>query len=66
MLFSGLIDYNFLCFREAIQQVFELRNKTLFNNTSNPENSSSSALLNGKTSGAPELTNNTVGGTNIQ
>ncbi|XP_044735216.1 ras-related GTP-binding protein C [Chrysoperla carnea] len=63
---KGLIDYNFLCFREAIQQVFELRNKTLFNNTSNPENSSSSALLNGKTSGAPELTNNTVGGTNIQ
>jgi Ras-related GTP-binding protein C/D len=23
----GIIDYNFLCFREAIQQVFELRNK---------------------------------------
>ncbi|KAJ9574346.1 hypothetical protein L9F63_026007, partial [Diploptera punctata] len=24
---QGIIDYNFLCFREAIQQVFELRNK---------------------------------------
>jgi hypothetical protein len=24
----GIIDYNFLCFREAIQQVFELRNKS--------------------------------------
>lgn len=24
---KGVIDYNFLCFREAIQQVFELRNK---------------------------------------
>uniref|UniRef100_A0A1B6CL71 Ras-related GTP-binding protein n=1 Tax=Clastoptera arizonana TaxID=38151 RepID=A0A1B6CL71_9HEMI len=24
---QGVIDYNFLCFREAIQQVFELRNK---------------------------------------
>ena len=23
----GIIDYNFLCFRDAIQQVFELRNK---------------------------------------
>lgn len=29
MLFvTGIIDYNFLCFREAIQQVFELRNKS--------------------------------------
>ena len=25
--FSGLIDYNFHCFRKAIQEVFELRNK---------------------------------------
>ncbi|PNF39760.1 Ras-related GTP-binding protein D [Cryptotermes secundus] len=25
---QGIIDYNFLCFREAIQQVFELRNKS--------------------------------------
>lgn len=31
--FLGVIDYNFLCFREAIQQVFELRNKALTNNT---------------------------------
>ncbi|KAI8438315.1 hypothetical protein MSG28_010885 [Choristoneura fumiferana] len=23
----GVIDYNFLCFRDAITQVFELRNK---------------------------------------
>lgn len=23
----GIIDYNFLCFRDAIQQVFELRNE---------------------------------------
>lgn len=26
-LFTGVIDYNFLCFRDAITQVFELRNK---------------------------------------
>lgn len=26
-LISGVIDYNFLCFRDAITQVFELRNK---------------------------------------
>lgn len=26
-LVSGVIDYNFLCFRDAITQVFELRNK---------------------------------------
>lgn len=25
---SGVIDYNFLCFRDAITQVFELRNKS--------------------------------------
>lgn len=24
-LISGVIDYNFLCFREAIQKVFDLR-----------------------------------------
>ena len=27
LFFLGLIDYNFNCFREAIQEVFELRNK---------------------------------------
>lgn len=27
LLFPGLIDYNFHCFRKGIQQVFELRNK---------------------------------------
>lgn len=25
--FLGIIDFNFLCFRNAIQQVFELRNQ---------------------------------------
>lgn len=25
--FAGIIDFNFLCFRNAIQQVFELRNQ---------------------------------------
>jgi Ras-related GTP-binding protein C/D len=30
-----VIDYNFLCFRNAIQQVFELRNKALAAATSN-------------------------------
>jgi len=29
---QGVIDYNFLCFREAIQQVFELRSKAATNN----------------------------------
>lgn len=36
-----MIDYNFLCFRKAIQQVFELRNQALAaasmnNNLSSP------------------------------
>lgn len=26
-MYIGVIDYNFLCFREAINQVFELRSK---------------------------------------
>lgn len=35
---QGVIDYNFLCFRKAIQQVFELRNKTAnaHNHSSSP------------------------------
>ncbi|KAJ8683785.1 hypothetical protein QAD02_019577 [Eretmocerus hayati] len=32
---QGVIDYNFLCFRNAIQQVFELRSKALAAATSN-------------------------------
>ncbi|XP_014225581.1 ras-related GTP-binding protein C [Trichogramma pretiosum] len=37
---QGVIDYNFLCFRNAIQQVFELRNKALAaaNSASSPSN----------------------------
>ncbi|XP_064596951.1 ras-related GTP-binding protein C-like isoform X1 [Liolophura sinensis] len=38
---QGLIDYNFHCFREAIQQVFEVRQK----NQSLPQNTSTSDLL---------------------
>lgn len=41
--FSGIIDYNFLCFRNAIQQVFELRNK----NQSPINNSVGSPVVNG-------------------
>nr|ALE20576.1 Rag-c [Leptinotarsa decemlineata] len=48
---KGIIDYNFLCFRDAIQRVFELRNKNnspgtstasnvAVTNTSNDESSS--------------------------
>ncbi|XP_075210054.1 ras-related GTP binding C/D [Lycorma delicatula] len=39
---QGVIDYNFLCFREAIQQVFELRNKShiMGNHTTEPNNKS--------------------------
>ncbi|KAK3925618.1 Ras-related GTP-binding protein C [Frankliniella fusca] len=38
---QGVIDYNFLCFREAIQQVFELRSKNqIANNTSSQGNNS--------------------------
>ncbi|KAF7997878.1 hypothetical protein HCN44_009276 [Aphidius gifuensis] len=33
---QGVIDYNFLCFRNAIQQVFELRNKTASTNNHSP------------------------------
>lgn len=45
-IFIGVIDYNFLCFRDAIQQVFELRNKSLVlvGQSSNSE----SSLVNGK------------------
>lgn len=42
---KGIIDYNFLCFREAIQQVFELRNKLQHAATTN---SVGSPILNGK------------------
>jgi len=34
---QGVIDYNFLCFREAIQQVFEVRNKTGPNSVNSPD-----------------------------
>ncbi|KAI4469713.1 hypothetical protein MML48_1g14569 [Holotrichia oblita] len=44
---KGIIDYNFLCFREAIQQVFELRNKLQHNSTTN---SVGSPMVNGKNS----------------
>lgn len=43
--FSGIIDYNFLCFRNAIQQVFELRNKA--QNTTMTTISSGSPMVNG-------------------
>lgn len=39
---KGTIDYNFLCFRDAIQQVFELRNKMLASNLPN------CSMVNGK------------------
>lgn len=42
---KGIIDYNFLCFREAIQQVFELRNKMLNSSTAM---TNSTTLVNGK------------------
>lgn len=41
---AGIIDYNFLCFREAIQQVFELRNK----NQTPISNSAGSPTINGQ------------------
>lgn len=44
LFLSGIIDYNFLCFREAIQQVFELRNKT----QTPISNSAGSPMLNGQ------------------
>lgn len=53
----GIIDYNFLCFREAIQQVFELRNKNQgfiapsMNHHSNIINSQS-AIVNSETQNA--------------
>lgn len=54
ILFSGVIDYNFLCFRNAIQQVFEVRNKALATTSSanNHSTSPSSALIN-ESSGSP-------------
>lgn len=44
VLFVGIIDYNFLCFRKAIQQVFELRNKSL----TPISNSMGSPMINGQ------------------
>lgn len=32
---QGIIDYNFLCFREAIERVFELKNKGVIDDLSN-------------------------------
>lgn len=40
---KGIIDYNFLCFRNAIQQVFELRNKSI----TPISNAAGSPMLNG-------------------
>lgn len=42
----GLIDYNFLCFRQAIQEVFEIRNNALEGSGPSPSN----ARVNGTTS----------------
>lgn len=42
---KGIIDYNFLCFRKAIQQVFELRNKS---KAPSLNNIAGSPLTNGK------------------
>lgn len=47
---KGLIDYNFLCFREAIQQVFELRNKAQIQASASP------VVLNGTS--IPEVASN--------
>jgi len=52
-LFTGVIDYNFLCFRKAIQQVFELRNKALA--ATNANNHSSSPASTNETSNAPTV-----------
>lgn len=40
---KGIIDYNFLCFRKAIQQVFELRNKSM----TPVSNAAGSPIMNG-------------------
>lgn len=40
---KGIIDYNFLCFREAIQQVFELRNKLM-----SSQSMTNGSMMNGK------------------
>ncbi|XP_012060791.1 PREDICTED: ras-related GTP-binding protein C [Atta cephalotes] len=50
---QGVIDYNFLCFRKAIQQVFELRNKALA--ATNMTNHSSSPVSTSETSNAPTV-----------
>lgn len=48
-----MIDYNFLCFRKAIQQVFELRNKALA--ATNINNHSSSPVSTNEMSNAPTV-----------
>ena len=47
LLSTGLIDYNFHCFRKAIQDVFELRNKVTSNNSLQSSSSAEVTQVNG-------------------
>ncbi|CAL7943538.1 unnamed protein product [Xylocopa violacea] len=59
---QGVIDYNFLCFREAIQQVFELRNKAL--TTTNVNNHSTPPINLSETANAPTVSQSGTMGQN--
>ncbi|PSN48265.1 Ras-related GTP-binding protein D [Blattella germanica] len=60
-----IIDYNFLCFREAIQQVFELRNKSQMLVTIN-SNHHSNAISNQTTTVNSETQNSTLNAAAVQ
>lgn len=59
---TGVIDYNFLCFRKAIQQVFELRNKAL--TTTNVNNHSTPPINLNETTNAPTVSQSGTMGQN--
>lgn len=61
-MFPGVIDYNFLCFREAISQVFELRSKNQkldsITEGGDDENEQKPSMTNGTSSGMQSATSN--------
>lgn len=56
---KGIIDFNFICFRNAIQEVFELRNKSQ-NNSVAPISSTPTAIANGNGVTADVTPNNSL------
>lgn len=49
---AGLIDYNFLCFKKAIEEVFEVRQKTVVGSNGGGQRLSTDSFGSPKTNGA--------------